>query len=117
MENFGVALPLRNQYFILRATENFSEKSERYVAKVEACLLDQSLKSEMDVLGEDESINKVNIRCTPLLRERNLGQSLDSGGFDGCSQRERWTNETGPTSSAASRAASRPSAAACSSSG
>ena len=48
-------------------------------------MIGQSLKSEMDVLGEDESINKVNIRCTPLLRERNLGQSLDSGGFDGCS--------------------------------
>ena len=194
MEKFGIVLPLRNQYFIMRTAENFSEKSDRYISNVDACLLDWPITEEgklqardgaisfldmrpivwpqwkrktslallnsslgfkevsrklkmygfftwfeavkklkfsksstesdqespnnnprssskipppdlelfcsdfkvakqtaqivQSVWAEDESIRKINVHFTPLLRERSLGKGFDSGGFDGCGNRE-----------------------------
>ena len=48
----------------------------------------QTAQIAQAVWAEDETIRKVNVHYTPLLRERSLGKGIDSGGFDGCSQRE-----------------------------
>ena len=56
MEKFGIVLPLRNQYFIMRSAENFSEKSERYVSNVEACLLDWPITEEGEMQAHDGAV-------------------------------------------------------------
>jgi hypothetical protein len=40
MERFGIMLPLRNQYFVLRAGQSFSDKGGKVVTNPESCLLD-----------------------------------------------------------------------------
>ena len=40
MERFGLTLPLRNQYFIMRVGQNFSEKGGKLVSNPETCVLD-----------------------------------------------------------------------------
>ena len=40
MERFGISLPLRNQYYIMRVGQSFSDKGGKVVTNPESCLLD-----------------------------------------------------------------------------
>ena len=50
MERFGIILPLRNQYFVMRVGQSFSDKGGKVVTQPESCLLDWPLTG----LGRDQ---------------------------------------------------------------
>eukprot|EP00961_Rhodomonas_salina_P242047 3269841-Rhodomonas_salina.2 len=52
MERFGITLPLRNQYFIMRVGQNFSEKGGKMVTNPDACVLDWPITE----LGRDQCL-------------------------------------------------------------
>ena len=62
MEKFGIVLPLRNQYFIMRVGENFSEKSDRWIANVEACLLDWPITEDGKFQAQEGAMSFLDMR-------------------------------------------------------
>ena len=52
MERFGITLPLRNQYFVMRVGQNFSEKGGKLVSNPDTCVLDWPLTE----LGREQAL-------------------------------------------------------------
>jgi broad specificity phosphatase PhoE len=59
MERFGISLPLRNQYFVMRVGQSFSDKGGKVVTNPESCLLDWPLTG----VGRDQVILGAQALC------------------------------------------------------
>jgi len=59
MERFGIALPLRNQYFVMRVGQSFADKGGKVVTNPESCLLDWPLT----VPGQDQTLLGTTALC------------------------------------------------------